>query len=309
VATDGTLRAMDGLALLAQCGMFLLLGLLVTPREMVQSFWPALALALFLMLLARPLAVWLTLLPFRFAWREVVFIGWVGLRGAVPIVLAMFPLLAGVEGAALLFNVAFVGVLASLLLQGATIGPAARWLGVGLPARAQPLTKATLSEPEQLVAEYSLPSGSPLAGARLASLELPRDTRPVRLLREGVGWPPEDCELCDGDRIVFVTDEAGCERLAELFAPAAASKRNVQRAFSAEFALDGQAPLAQVCALYGAAPDEDDRELTVDAAIRRHLPSAVEGDCVVVAGLEFTVRSLRDGRVAQAGLRLRAPPR
>lgn len=132
-AVAPTLAAMDGYAWLAQAGMFLLLGLLVTPSTMLGSLGPGLAVALTLIFVARPVAVWLCLLPFRFTPRETWFISWVGLRGAVPIVLALFPLLAGTPQAGLLFNIAFVVVLASLLIQGTTIGLVARRLGVALP--------------------------------------------------------------------------------------------------------------------------------------------------------------------------------
>jgi cell volume regulation protein A len=132
-AVAPTLPAMDGYAWLAQAVMFLLLGLLVTPSKLVGTLAPAIGIALVLMFVARPLAVWLCLWPFRFSARETWFISWVGLRGAVPIVLALFPLLAGVPQSALLFDVAFVVVLVSLLAQGSTIGLAARRLGVALP--------------------------------------------------------------------------------------------------------------------------------------------------------------------------------
>ncbi len=128
-----TLTVMDGYAWLAQAGMFLLLGLLVTPSSLVDSALPALAVVLTLFFVARPAAVWLCLRPFRFSARETWFIAWVGLRGAVPIVLALFPLLAGTPHAALLFNIAFMVVLASLMTQGSTIAHTARWLGVALP--------------------------------------------------------------------------------------------------------------------------------------------------------------------------------
>jgi potassium/hydrogen antiporter len=132
-AVQPTLGAMDGYAWLAQAGMFLLLGLLVTPSTMTDSLGSALGVALVLMLIARPVAVWVCLWPFRFTARETWFISWVGLRGAVPIVLALFPLLAGTPHAALLFNIAFMVVLTSLLTQGASIGWVARKLGVAMP--------------------------------------------------------------------------------------------------------------------------------------------------------------------------------
>ncbi len=132
-AVAPTLAAMDGYAWLAQAGMFLLLGLLVTPSDLLDSLLPALGVALALIFIARPLTVWLCLWPFRFTPQETWFISWVGLRGAVPIVLALFPLLAGTPHAALLFNAAFVVVLVSLLTQGTTIGLVARRLGVAMP--------------------------------------------------------------------------------------------------------------------------------------------------------------------------------
>jgi len=131
----GALAAMDGYAWLAQAAMFLLLGLLVTPSRLLPVALPSLAVAAVLMLVARPLAVALCLAPLRFGWREITFVSWVGLRGAVPIVLAVFPVIAGVPGALRLFDLAFVVVLVSLLLQGSTLRWAAERLGVNLPAQ------------------------------------------------------------------------------------------------------------------------------------------------------------------------------
>lgn len=128
------LSALDGYAWLSQALMFVLLGLLVTPSEIAGTVWPALGVAVVLMFVARPLAVAICLFPLRFSHKEVAYISWVGLRGAVPIVLAIFPFMADLPEARVIFNVAFVVVLASLLFQGSTIGWFAKRMGVLLPA-------------------------------------------------------------------------------------------------------------------------------------------------------------------------------
>lgn len=203
-----SLPALDGYAWLAQAGMFLLLGLLVTPSSLLPSLGPALAVALTLIFVARPVAVWLCLRPFRFTARETWFISWVGLRGAVPIVLALFPLLAGTPQAALLFNIAFVVVLTSLVTQGATIGLVARRLGVALPdpdneQQSRAVFRDFMLDPDTPVGSvcdfYGLPApadpGAPLRDWMAAelrrppvpgdSLRLGRATLVVREVRDG----------------------------------------------------------------------------------------------------------------------------
>jgi len=123
-----SLAGLNGYTWLAQAALFLLLGLLATPHEVWQLAVPGLAMAAGLMLLARPAAVVLCLAALRFGWREQCFVAWSGLRGGVPIVLAAYPVLAGVPGAWRLFDVAFVVVLLSLLIQGPTLAPLARAL-------------------------------------------------------------------------------------------------------------------------------------------------------------------------------------
>ena len=129
-AAHAASSALDGFAWAAQASMFLLLGLLVSPHQLLNAVWPTLAVAATLIFVARPLAVWLCLKPLGFSAAETGFIGWVGLRGAVPIVLALFPLLEHVPDSYRFFNVAFAVVLASLLLQGTTLSAVARWFGV-----------------------------------------------------------------------------------------------------------------------------------------------------------------------------------
>src|SRR5467141_665397 len=132
-AHNTVIAFLDAVTWLAQIVMFVLLGLLVWPGRLIESIWPALAVAATLMFVARPAAVFLCLAPFRFAWREKAFISWVGLRGAVGIFLASIPLLVNLPGAHFYFDVGFVVVFVSLLVQGWTIAPAARLLHVALP--------------------------------------------------------------------------------------------------------------------------------------------------------------------------------
>ena len=137
-AANAASSALDGFAWAAQASLFLLLGLLVSPHEMLRTVVPTLAVAGTLIFVARPLAVWLCLAPMGFTNAQRAFIGWVGLRGAVPIVLALFPLLDKVPDSYRFFNVAFAVVLASLLMQGTTLGWVARRLGVEEPPEQPP---------------------------------------------------------------------------------------------------------------------------------------------------------------------------
>jgi cell volume regulation protein A len=137
-AAHAASSALDGFAWAAQAVMFLLLGLLVSPHDLLPSVGVTLAIAGVLIFVARPLAVWLCLLPLGFSHRQRLFIGWVGLRGAVPIVLALFPLMEKVPDSYRFFNVAFAVVIMSLLLQGTTLGRVAKWLNVIEPPEQPP---------------------------------------------------------------------------------------------------------------------------------------------------------------------------
>src|SRR6185312_2176028 len=173
---------LDAITWLAQIVMFVLLGLLAWPHRLADSLFGSVSVALVLMLLARPVAVFLCLAPFRFQWREMAFISWVGLRGAVGIFLASIPLLVGLPGASLFFDVAFVVVLSSLLVQGWTVALAARKLGISF-ARADPLPRRVeLDLPGQLAREivgYPVPANSPFLRRGL----IPNWARPTLVVR------------------------------------------------------------------------------------------------------------------------------
>src|SRR3546814_13633921 len=118
---------------MGQIGMFVILGLLASPHQLLAVLVPGLLISAALILVARPVAVFACLLPFRFRWREHLYIAWIGLRGSVPIVLATYPWLAGLENAQLFFNIAFFIVLVPLFVQGCSVAPPARLLGLPVP--------------------------------------------------------------------------------------------------------------------------------------------------------------------------------
>lgn len=171
-------RFHDGLAWLMQIIVFLVLGLLVNPSSLRPLMGVAVLMALFLVLVARPVSVFISLAFARLGFRHKLFISWVGLRGAVPIVLATFPLLAGVPKADLYFNVVFFTVSISVLLQGTTIGWMARVLRLQTPApvtdRRFPLDVLPAGAHRSEVAEVLITAGSPAVGKQLVHLGLPR---------------------------------------------------------------------------------------------------------------------------------------
>lgn len=180
------LRFYDSMAWLNQIVMFLMLGLLVFPSRLVQVWAPALGIAVFLMLAARPLSVLLALLPFRYKLSEKVFISWVGLRGAVPIILAVYPRMMGLPNSDLIFNIVFFVVISSVLLQGTTIPLAARLLRVEAPpadAPAYPIELAPGVEWEGVLREAAVGQGSWAVGRAIYELGLPEQYLVVLVAR------------------------------------------------------------------------------------------------------------------------------
>ncbi|MGL3607126.1 potassium/proton antiporter [Rhizobium sp. G187] len=177
-------RFQDGMTWLAQIVMFLVLGLLATPSQFPAILLPAILLALFLMFIARPLAIWLCLLPYDFTQRETGFIAWVGLRGAVSILLGIVPVIGKMENGEVFFNTAFIVVMISLVLQGWTIKPLAKRLGLIIPPRIGAIDKVELDLPgsanHELLA-YRVVAGSPV----LRGERIPRWAMPSLVIRDG----------------------------------------------------------------------------------------------------------------------------
>lgn len=310
-ATSHVLRVMDGLAWLAQAGMFLILGLLVTPSHLVEHAWAALAVALFLTFVARPAVVATTLWPFRFSRPEIAYISWVGLRGAVPIVLAVFPVMAGIPGSGLLFDVTFAVVLFSLLVQGAAVPWAARRMGVDIPNPVEPLESrevwigretvlalvAFRVEP-QSIAVGTLPS-------RLTDLR----NRPVRcaaLVRKGRPLlAPSATALEVGDEVWLLASPDQVDQLTGLFGRQEECGHLAVRNFFGEFVLDADSSAGALSATYGLVLTEAEQASTVAKLVGGRLGRPpVVGDRITLGGMELTVRATAGNRVTSVGLKL-----
>ena len=303
------LQVQDGMAWLSQIGMFLMLGLLVTPSEMIIIAVPAVIIALFLILVARPIAVLICLAPFVFSWRERLFIAWVGLRGAVPIILAIFPLLAGLEQAQLLFNLAFVVVLVSLLLQGSSLPLAARLCKVEIPPQPEPLQRTSLDtaiEGDFELLVYQLDNANWCVGVTLRDLKMPDDTRIAALFRGNhLLHPTGSTQLALGDVLCVVGRPRDLPALSKLFSKAQPPRRLESRSFFGDFILEGDATLGEVGKFYGFAVPEEMRDQTLAAFFSRQFGGhPVVGDQIEWEGHTWVVAAMDNDWILKVGLKL-----
>ncbi|CAG7638156.1 Na(+)/H(+) antiporter [Actinacidiphila bryophytorum] len=200
----------EGLGWIAQIGLFVLLGLLVTPHELGDDVVPALVIGLFLTVLARPAEVVLSLLPFRIPWREQALMSWAGLRGAVPIVLATIPMVAGVGDSRRIFNIVFVLVIFYTLVQGPTLPWLARRLRLG--ASSDPADLGIESAPlERLrghLLSVAIPEGSRMHGVEVNELRLPAGSAVTLVVRDGSSFVPlPSTTLRRGDELLVVATD------------------------------------------------------------------------------------------------------
>ena len=303
-AHNSVVTFLDAATWLAQIVMFVLLGLLASPQRLLDSVGPSVIVALVLMLVARPLAVLLCLMPFRFNWREKIFIAWTGLRGAVAIFLASIPMLVGLSKAYLYFDVAFVVVVISLLLQGWTLGPAARWLHVALPRVDRGPRRVELDLPGQLEQQLV---GYPVRPKSLYFRRglLPSWSKPTLVIRdERILSPVEADPVAAGDYLYLLAPPEKAEALDRFFVDMPPSSAPDPHLLG-DFMVSGEHTLGELAEIYGVSADEEQAKLTLADYFDIHLDHAPkEGAELVLDPIVLVARSISGGRVNVVGLRL-----
>src|SRR5882762_4642794 len=304
-AHNSVVAFLDAATWLAQIGMFLLLGLLAWPDRLPEHAFAALAVTL--MLVARPVAVFVSLAPFRFSWREKLFISWVGLRGAVGIFLASIPLLVGLPDAQLYFDVGFVVVLVSLLVQGWTIAAAARRLHIALPRAGRALRRVELDLPGQLSQElvgYAVHANNPYLRRRIT----PSWAKLMLVVRsERVLTAAEAAGIREGDHVYFLAPPEKAQALDRFFVdmppPAAPDPRLL-----GDFFVGGDVTLGALAEIYGIAVAPQDAAKT----LADHLTDALghparPNDVLALGAITLVVQKVVNGRAASVGLQLAEP--
>lgn len=303
------LQIHDTLAWLAQLTLFLILGLLVTPSRLLEFLPQALLISAVLIVVARPLSVLLSLLPFGFSFREQGFISWVGLRGAVPIVLALFPLMAGLEDAGMIFQITFVVVLVSLLLQGSTLAPMARWLDLEVPGRQEPSLHLALDLPGTGDHELML---FPLQGERwreeqpITGIHLPDPARIVMFFRKGEMYERRrGINVREHDVIAVLGPRRQAADIGTILGWQEPPERLTDHRFFGEFTIQGGALLGDVQNVYGVkVPNLDPGLSLAECFARTRHGHPVIGDRIDLGSILLVAREVEGDQVTKVGLKL-----
>lgn len=303
-AHNSVVAFLDAATWLAQIVMFVLLGLLVSPERTLGTVLPAVGVALVLMLVARPVAVFLCLAPFRFNWREKTFIAWVGLRGAVAIFLASIPMLVGLPNAQVYFDVAFVVVIISLLLQGWTLSSAARWLHVALPRADRGPRRVELDLPgqlEQQLVGYPVRANSLFLKRGL----IPSWSKPTLVIRDERILSPIEAEpVVKGDYLYLLAPPEKAESLDRFFIDMPIVPAPDPHLLG-DFMMRGDVILKDVADIYGVTIAESDAHLTLADYFDIHLDHAPRiGATLPLDSIVLVARHIGGTRVSVVGLRL-----
>lgn len=294
-------RFHEGMTWLSQIIMFLMLGLLATPSQFPAIIIPAVLLALFLIFIARPLAVWLSLMPFNYTQQETTFVAWVGLRGAVSILLAIMPILGGLENGQIFFNAAFIIVLVSLMLQGWTIKPVATRLGLIIPPRMGEVDKLEVDLPgtanHELIS-YRVTKESPV----LHGERIPRWAMPSLVIRDGKSIRYQYAgRLRENDQIFLFVAPGYSRLLDRLFAsrvPVAPDDAD----FFGTFTISPSRPARDLDTSYG--PDllaTSEQSMTILELIESRLGGKAEyADRIRLGSIVLIVRNLDENNVVSS---------
>jgi len=298
---------LDAATWLAQIVMFVLLGLLAWPTRLPHSIVAAVAVALTLMLVARPAAVFLCLAPFKFEWREKLFVAWVGLRGAVGIFLASIPMLVGLPSAYLYFDVAFVVVLISLLVQGWTLAVAARKLGVALRRADIPPQRIELDLPGQIDQElvgYSVTANSPYLRRGL----IPSWAKPTLLIRDEHIFTPEEAkDVRAGDYVYLLAPPEKAQSLDRFFVNMP-PPRAPDPQLLGDFFVPGTVTLGSLADVYGLKISPEHMDITLADHFADELKRpAKQGDIVHVGPIALLAHKVSQSKVTTVGLQLAEP--
>ncbi len=294
-------RFQDGMTWLAQIIMFLVLGLLATPSEFPAILLPAMALAFVLIFIARPLAVWLCLMPFDFSQKEITFVAWVGLRGAVSILLGILPVLGGVEHGQDYFNVTFIVVLVSLILQGWTIKFMAKRLSLIVPPRIGAVDRLEVDLPmaahHELVAYRVIKDSPVMTGTRI-----PRWATPSLVVRDGRSMRNQYAgKLIEGDLVYLFITPPFIPLLDRLFASrAAVDPDDVE--FFGTFAVSPSKPASDLDLAYGPGLlNDSEKAMTIGELVRSRLGGKAEyADRLRLGSIQLIVRDVDDNNHVSA---------
>ncbi|PMR77902.1 potassium/proton antiporter [Billgrantia endophytica] len=296
----------DGLAWLSQIGLFLILGLLVNPVDLLEYALPASIVGLALIFVARPLAVLISVKPFfKFRWNEIGFISWVGLRGAVPVVLAIFPVIGGVEDASLYFNVTFAVVLMSLLIQGGTISLMARWMKVEVPPGVEPNHRGPLGilpENDYEMYVYQVENQT-LDDAPIRMLRFPSGALISALFREHTMLHPKgSTRLQLGDVVCVIGRPGDLPALNRLFSGEQRLKKTQE--FFGPFTIEARSKMSDVAKAYGLSVTPGEGEMTLGDFIATRVGGhPVVGDDVSWHGIHWVVSEVQGDKVVKVGVR------
>lgn len=311
---QGIRKFHDAIAWLAQIMMFVTLGLLAFPSLLLEVSGRAVLIAIVLMFVSRPIAVLTSLLPFRFTGRELAFMSWVGLKGAVPIILAILPLMLATEEhslqAFLVFDVVFFAVVISAVIQGTSLKSAARWLGLECLRPPEPPVTLEISSLRQLdgqVVDYFVKDDSRAAGLQVRELALPGGVVIALIARGEKVIPPQGItRIHPGDHVILVLRRGTQGMVERVFGPA--SDEPTQMPNEVEFPFRGSITVGELEEFYSIRMDAAP-ETTLDELMRRRLgPDQVSLDAVVDFGpLRFRIQRLaKSGTIELIGMSIKS---